>query len=249
MKPNAQSLPKRFFRESSVNVSTSSDSPSNAVTNTVLRISNAAIEAVDELLRALLGIREFTLDPRCILRFSRAYSTSAFTLPNGECVRPGDPILELHFWNERVRSSPLPLRTALCVSFELLAQQMRTNECFGDVKAIHGTLARASRRPCRTEHRLGCTVYSSLRLERRRVHDFFEDILIHLLHWVFNPRGATLKSVHLNRIELWVSVSELKSLAEDQCQLKQLEPALDRRTTPKEQYAGFGTETAGAAGD
>jgi hypothetical protein len=81
------------------------------------------------------------------------------------------------------------------------------------------------------------------------MHDFFEDILIHLLHWVFNPRGATLKFVRLNRIELWVSVSELKSLAEEQSQLEQLEPALERSTTPNEQYAGFGTETAGAIGD
>jgi hypothetical protein len=117
-------------------------------------IPQAAIKKLDRLLRRLLGIHEFSREPDCMLRYSRARSESSLTLPNGEKVKTGDPILELHFWNERIdrrhhpNSSPSPLRFSLRRSLALLAEQLRSNQCFADIKVVHATLARASLRSC-----------------------------------------------------------------------------------------------------
>lgn len=239
MKPIADSLPQQQLRKLPANSYLSSHSRGEKAVRSALRPAHCAIAAIDSLLRLLLEIHEFTWDPRCILRYSKGFSRSAVTLPTGECVRRGDPILELHFWNERLRSSPLPLRAALCTSFELLAHQLREKQCFAGVKAIHGILARGSRRPCGSEHRLGCSMYVMQRRESRHVHDLFEDILIHLPHWIFNPRGARPRNLRLSRVELWISASELKGLGEKQIQTRQIDLSFTQNAVRRKDYANF----------
>jgi hypothetical protein len=178
--------------------------------------SRAAIKTLDCVLRSFLGIREFTQDPRCVLRFSRAYSRSEVILPNGESVREGDPILELHFWNDRLGMefhhdrSRTALRSALRNSMALLAYQLRTDRHMGDIRAVHGVLARGSSRSHSISHPFGCTVYVEQRPPTRGIRDFFEDLLIHLLHWAFNPRGRAARSFRLCRADVWISARDLK---------------------------------------
>jgi len=177
--------------------------------------SRVSIKALDRILRRFLGIYEFSQEPGCVLRYSRARSRIAITLPGGEVVRPGDSILELHFWNDRLGASRYPgsssgtLRFALRYSLALLAAQLQSNERFVDIKAVHATIARASSRSCRVHHLFGCALYSAPRSNARRIHDYFENFLIHSLRWAFNPRIAKQRSLRLNRVELWVAVSDL----------------------------------------
>lgn len=180
-------------------------------------VSRAAIKAVDRVLRHILGIREFSQEPGCVLRYSEERARTRVTLPNGEAVQPGDLILELHFWNDRLgrdrnqRSSPRSLRSALRRSLALLAEQLRSNENFANIRAVHATLARLPSRSCRTHHPFGCTLHTEPRSDTWRLHDCFENLLIHSLRWTFNPRHVKEKSLRLNRIELWISVSELQA--------------------------------------
>jgi hypothetical protein len=179
--------------------------------------SRATIKALDRILRHILGIREFSQEPGCVLRYSEERARTRVTLPNGEAVQPGDLILELHFWNDRLgrnrnqRSSPISLRSALRRSLTLLAEQLQSNESFANIRAVHATLARLPSRSCRTHHPFGCTLRTEPRSDKWRLHDSFENVLIHSLRWTFNPRHVKQESLHLNRIELWISVSELQA--------------------------------------
>lgn len=186
-------------------------------TNLVCVVPRATIKALDRLLRHVLSIYEFSDEPSCVLRYSRAHSKSVLTLPDGESLQLGDPILDLHFWNERFgvhsnpTSPPKALRSALRHSLTLLAEQLQSNEQFSDIKAVHATLARASHRSCCLHRLFGYELHIAPRSRERQAHDFFENILIHLLRWAFNPHRANPRSLRLNRVELWISVSHLKS--------------------------------------
>lgn len=59
----------------------------------VFWLARVAIAAGDSLLRIFLEIHEFTLDPRCILMFSRCHSGSPVKLTYGESVRDLKPAL------------------------------------------------------------------------------------------------------------------------------------------------------------
>jgi len=223
--------------------------------NRIAVILRVFIKVLDRILRHVLGIEEFSREPGCVLRYSRTRSRSAVTLPRGEIVRPGDPILELHFWNDRLgtdsrpRSSPGVLRSAFRRSLALLAEQLQSNEHFADIKAVHATLARIPNRSCCVHHPFGCAVKVKPCSGSRRIHDFFENFLIHSLRWAFNPRHAKQRSFRLSRLELWISVSDLTASF---CEPKRRDiawaPTLDELCL-SEQYAPGESETIKAVGD
>ena len=186
-------------------------------TNLVCVVPRATIKALDRFLRHVLSIYEFSDEPSCVLRYSRAHSKSVLTLPDGESLQLGDPILDLHFWNERFgmhshpKSPQKALRSVLRRSLALLAEQLRSNEQFRDIKAVHATLARTSTRSCRLHRSFGYVLHIEPGSGENYVHDFFENFLIHLLRWTFNPHHASQRSLRLCREELWISASDLKA--------------------------------------
>lgn len=223
--------------------------------NRISIIPRVSIKVLDRILRHLLGIQEFSREPGCILRYSRTRSRMGVTLPRGEIVRSGDPILELHFWNERLgtdsrpRSSPTALRSALRQSLALLAEQLQSDEHFADIKAVHATLARIPSRSCHIHHPFGCTVNIEPCSTSRRTHDFLENFLIHSLRWAFNPRQVKQRSFRLSRLELWISVSDLKARFSDPMRADIAWAGTLGELCLSEHYAPGESETAKAAGD
>jgi hypothetical protein len=195
----------------------SRDASARFLANRLAVIPRIFVKVLDRILRHLLGIQEFSRDPGCILRYSRTRSKTAVTLPRGEFVRPGDPILELHFWNDRLskdrnqKSSPLSLRSALRRSLALLAEQLQSDENLAGIRAVHAILAQIPSHSCRIHHPFGCSLSTEPRSDVWRLHDCLENLLIHWLRWTFNPRHVKRKSLRLNRIELWISASELRA--------------------------------------
>ena len=218
-------------------------------------VPRATIKAMDRLLRHFLSIYEFSDDPSCVLRCSRAHSKSVLTLPDGESLQLGDPILDLHFWNERFGTHSHPkspqkaLRSVLRHSLALLAEQLRSNEQFRDIKAVHATLARTSTRSCRLHRPFGYALHIEPRSGESHVHDFFENFLIHLLRWTFNPHRASQRSLLLCREELWISASDLKArFAEEKRRDIELVTTIGELRSAKH-YSTQKTETAQLAGD
>lgn len=65
-----------------------------------------SIFGLDAYLRRQYGIIEFTARTDCILRVAPAVAPRALTLSDGTSIRPGDPLLDLHLWNEHVPAIP-----------------------------------------------------------------------------------------------------------------------------------------------
>lgn len=191
------------------------DSCACFLTSLVSDVPRAMIKELDRFLRYILEIHEFSREPGCVLRYSIARSKIAVILPGGEAVEPGDPIIELHFWNDRLgyyRDSKLRsirLRSAFRRSLALLAEQLEANERFADIKAVHATLPRIRSRSFRVRHPFGFSPVIGPRSDRWLVHDFFENFLIRSLRWAFGLCRAKRRARRLSRLEIWFSAPEL----------------------------------------
>lgn len=57
---------------------------------------------LDSFLRRRLGVIEYSSHPDCLFRIDLRRLNHALTLSDGTALLPGDEIVQLHFWNERV---------------------------------------------------------------------------------------------------------------------------------------------------
>ena len=64
------------------------------------------IHRLDALLRHLYRIREFTDDPNCLLRLAMKQASTLLSLSDGTRIMLGDPVGELHLWNDHVPHFP-----------------------------------------------------------------------------------------------------------------------------------------------
>ncbi|MGH7915089.1 MAG: YkoP family protein [Candidatus Binataceae bacterium] len=67
-----------------------------------------AVLGLDRWLRRQQGVQEYISDPLCIFRINRIPAERTLTLSDGTSIRAGDPLLNLHLWNEHI----LPMRRA-----------------------------------------------------------------------------------------------------------------------------------------
>jgi hypothetical protein len=108
-------------------------------------ILRALVIGLDRWLRRRQGIVAFCQDPDCLLRISKATAPVTTVLSDGIRVNAGDPIIELHFWNERLPRLPeggVGLRWALWAghrfarSLELLADHVVKDVRLSQVVAL-----------------------------------------------------------------------------------------------------------------
>jgi hypothetical protein len=65
-----------------------------------------AVFGLDRWLRRRQGVYEYTADPACLFRINQGEAEQTLTLADGTHLRPGDPILNLHLWNEHMLAMP-----------------------------------------------------------------------------------------------------------------------------------------------
>lgn len=123
-------------------------------------------------------------------------------LPDGTEVRQGDGVVELHFWNENLatlncRKSTfgwgVRFRSGMRIDLQPLANYANQELSADTAKTFYARLVfpvggrfHAS---ARVAADYGFTLLQPTRTLPRKVHDFFETILIHALCWTFNPAG------------------------------------------------------------
>lgn len=109
----------------------------------------AAVKALDRRLRNKLNIVEFADDADCLFRVRLGEAYRDLPLPDGT-VPKGEPVAEVHWWNEHlppIGEKGLDLKWAvrmrrmLITTHRLMAQQLRDNPDWGDVRAIGTTTA------------------------------------------------------------------------------------------------------------
>ncbi len=181
-------------------------------------IVQTAVFQLDRVLRRREGIYEFCQADDCLLRVAIARAKKPLLLPDGSEIRPGDEILEIHWWNEHVArlvADKPALARAKCLlalvqhSFEQLAEYLATAPEAKNVRFVHGNavLPMRSRRneiAVRVRRYGFCVVPPGAGLFER-LHDYFEKYLVWALLWAFH-RGKLEMKVHtLRRVDLWTT--------------------------------------------
>ncbi|MBE3519665.1 MAG: hypothetical protein IMW97_05105 [Firmicutes bacterium] len=181
----------------------------------------AAVLLIDRILRKRHGIREFTTDPDCVLRVAVGRADREIRLSDGTKLESGDPVGEIHLWNERIpkmrRRGPditwgLGFQRSLVKSLRLLADYVRASPEFDDVKAFRARPgvkgrdgeAKVARLAQRFGFEMPATTGTPSLLER--LYRFFDNLYATGLMLTFNP--VSLKGREFwcfSRPEIWIS--------------------------------------------
>lgn len=183
-----------------------------------------AVRGVDSLLRQRQGIEEFTEDAECIFRLSREPATRVVQLSDGTAIAEGDPLLQLHFWNEHLPSMPSEgpspawaarLKRRMRTSLIAVAAHLEREPSLDAVKALHGAPPFGSRlgaiQMVRTGQRFGFDVIDpdASHEWRERIHVVLDSMLLWGLAYAFNPAGLRTKGLLRRRHQLWISRRKL----------------------------------------
>jgi hypothetical protein len=181
------------------------------------------VRAIDLLLRRLGGIVEFDRDEDAVLRIALTRAARAVTLADGTALRPGDAVIEVHFWNERLRLGAFrapwaanlrwaaTMRRRAVQSLRRLAQRLETDPGLQQVKALHVAPAIAGGRRTRVFARVlrrhgfevafdADAAEAGSWLFRRA-----DNLWLWLLAWAFNPRSLRDWRFDRRRREFWMS--------------------------------------------
>lgn len=163
---------------------------------------------LDRRLRRRQGIYEYSADDRCLFRIQRARAETRLTLSDGTTIAQGDPILDLHFWNEHMpamaRSGPTiawarQIERAFDLSLRDLARYLASDPQVHDVIAIRADLrlgaAAYNAKLARITTHFGFEAARTERDSASMLHRFGESILIFLLLLASNPGAIRLPAL------------------------------------------------------
>jgi hypothetical protein len=185
------------------------------------------VRALDAWLRRREGIFEFTDDPDCLIRLSLGRAEFGAELSDGTCVKTGDPVLDLHLWNEHLIPAgrdgadmawgTATLRRGIH-SFALLMRWLENDQGpeINAIQVIHGKTIFMPRRGARQLNhmmrRVGLQPVDRPSAPRlgRRAHEFLENLLLHMLVWTFNPNGLGRTKLLRERHDFWMSREMLR---------------------------------------
>ncbi|HUI95785.1 MAG TPA: hypothetical protein VLX44_08540 [Xanthobacteraceae bacterium] len=180
--------------------------------------------ALDGILRQRHQVFEFTADPACIFRAQLDRAERRFDLADGTRIRPGDRLLNLHYWNEQVPRVPLSGPTIgwarrFCRRMELSLRQLArfctADPAAYDVVAVAANVAQGTRRQrdqlTGIMHRFGFT--PPLALEpapsNAMLRRFGENLLIAGIVLARNPGVLRFNTLWRDRTELFLSRTAL----------------------------------------
>lgn len=188
----------------------------------------AGVRLIDRVLRRQQGVFVFCTEPGCVLRASYGQARRGVQLDDGLVVRPGDPLLHVHFWNERLHEMTagersdlawsIALANRLRYSFAELAAFCERDGACREVVAVHGEFGFMPRGRrvdgARVLARLGLELrpgeVPGLRFWRSA---FWAQLYSWWLQWAFHPsslRGKRFRE--MSRDEVWMSRARLRSL-------------------------------------
>lgn len=183
-----------------------------------------AVRGVDSLLRQRRRIQEFTDDDDCLFRISLEAASRSLTFPDGTSVREGDPVLNLHLWNEHLPSMPSTgpsaawanaMKRGMRRSLAAVAHYLERERALDAVNAVHGAPPFGSRigglQMLRTAQRFGFEVMDldTPLVWRDHLHAAFDSMWLWSLAHAFNPGALKSKGLLRYRFQLWISRRKL----------------------------------------
>ena len=177
-----------------------------------------AVFTLDRWLRRRNGTFEFTAEPCCLFRIECSASDQSMHLSDGTRLRPADPVLKLHLWNEHIppmgqRGPTLAwarqVSRAIDVSLKELARYCAQRPELDRFLVICGDMHLGTPQQraqlARIMARYGFESRPQRDRERRDLHRIGAYILIALLILVINP--VALRSAILRRYRTHVFLS------------------------------------------
>ena len=178
---------------------------------------------LDARLRRRIGVIEYSSDPDCIFRIELRRLDHAITLSDGTELLPGEEIVQLHFWNERV-----PHYGGAGATFQwarqfdrMLAHSLRELSSFlsrHDLNAVRGVRADAA---LGTSEQMDqvlrfCGHFGFIPVTKTapvtigsHFHRFGENILIGLLILAHNRRAFRLDCLRRSRADVFLPRAKL----------------------------------------
>lgn len=180
------------------------------------------IRGIDWVLRYAYRVRPLSDDPDCILRVSPGKASCSLRLSDGTSVRPGDPLANIHLWNERLLrlggdNAPVAWGVTTFHHFRAsllqLARRLRDDTDLRHVVAVCGHLSfvtdldKARRLFTALGFDLVLVDRPGLRIWRPA---FWDNLFASWLMWAFNPASLHGKKLaNLVRAHIWISREQL----------------------------------------
>jgi len=183
---------------------------------------------LDDWLRRKYNVFEYTPDPDCVFRIQPEKAEIACRLSDGTPIRPGQPLLCLHMWNEHIpRMGPegptlawaLRFRRALDTSLKGLAAYLRVRPELDEFPAICGNMvlgtAEQTEQLMRLSERLG---FEQVPMDEGRIsigeqlHRSGENFLALFFVMAVNPVSARLEILRRSRALIFMSRNRLMRL-------------------------------------
>ena len=178
------------------------------------------IGGFDDHLSRSHGVRTFSEDERCILRYAPISCRAPIHLSDGVTVRLGDIVLDIHCWNERVPVVPpggpdiawaQETSRRLKRSLQLLAAAMPVDPALREARACRARVSfvgqgGSNASVSRIIRRMGFEdVDEGAASAWGRVHDRLENLLLAALVWTHNPDALRRDKMIRERRPVWSS--------------------------------------------
>jgi hypothetical protein len=177
------------------------------------------MEAADSQLRRRLGVSDYTRSSNCILRMQITRSTEYIALKDGTCLRPGDRIIDLHFWNKQVPLIPEEgptfgwarlMSDCFKRSLQELAHHLAARTDVDDVVAVRAIAAlgadtRGDQISRIMSHFGFETVYQQTPSVTEQIRRYGENILISLMVLAYNTIALRPDTLKRGRMSAYMS--------------------------------------------
>ena len=190
------------------------------------RVLRKLIRGIDTCLRRRNGVVEFEQGEDALLRIGAGRAEREMQLSDGTRLEPGDSVLELHFWNERLTlpSSGPTLRWAVSTRRQVrralcrLAAHLQVAPDLREMKALRIRPAFAGRNLARNldwivaKHGFEAAATLANRTPALGEYRWLDSLWLWLLTWTFNPRSLRGRRFGRTRQEFWMSRARFMAL-------------------------------------
>lgn len=192
---------------------------SRRVSPIVVRTASAGIFAIDAALRGWHGVRPYSYADGILLRVADGKSNTQVSLEDGTSILPGDAVLDLHIWNERVAVLGLPggnlgwacrVKNRVRDSLHELAGLFEGDPAFGRYVAVRAEAILLSERAARRFSQIAAR-FGLESTAPQRPAGWGHGMLALLLAWACNPARTFCGHYRPIRREFWISATELRS--------------------------------------
>lgn len=184
-----------------------------------IRAISGSVFLIDAVLRCWYGVRPYSYAESALLRVAGTKADTAVSLGDGTFILPGDPVLDLHVWNERLPTLGLPgrdlawacrVKNRVRGSLRELAWRLECDPALGRYVAVRAKVIVLSRSSAQKFARIALR-FGLVPTKSERPAGWGHGMLILLLSWACDSRRTSRGRYQPIHREYWISVMELRS--------------------------------------